>query len=490
MPCSMLIKPFRSFESNTTTPPIWRRRQLLCAGASVLLLGLLPKSAYAASILGVRVWPARDYTRLTIESDQPLTYTSRLLQEPERIVVDFKGLTLDTTLKALVAKITPNDPQIRQVRVGQFTPDTVRLVLDLKDAVKPQVFTLPPISNYRHRLVFDLYPAIPPDPLLDLIAKTEAKAMVNAPHAPPGLTGPKTSAPLDPSDAFFERFAKGEAPSSGTSDLLAQQKSPQDTARAPSTRAGDDKYSLSQQTPAKAHTVRLLTIAIDPGHGGEDPGAIGKKGTYEKNVVLDIARRLRTKIDALPNMRAMMTRDDDYFVPLHVRVQKARRVEADLFVSIHADAFITPKAHGSSVFALSNHGASSTTAKWIANKENTSDLIGGVNIKTQDKAVSHALLDMSTTAQINDSMRYGNYVLNEIGRINKLHKNAVEQASFAVLKAPDIPSVLVETAFISNPEEEVKLNTPAYREQMANAILRGIKRYFSANPPLAKNKML
>ncbi len=493
MPRSMLIKPFRSLEATAATPPIWRRRQLLRAGASVLVLGLLPKYARAASILAVRVWPARDYTRLTIESDQPLTYTSHLLKEPDRIVVDFKGLELDATLKELVAKITPNDPQIRQVRVGQFAPNVVRLVLDLKDAAKPQVFTLPPISTYRHRLVFDLYPAVPPDPLLDLLAKTEAKAMVSAHNTPPALSGPQPPSIIDPSDAFFERFAQADSAPAEALDQRAQTK-PSDaastTARAPSVHAGDDTYGLSKPAPAKTHTVRLLTIAIDPGHGGEDPGAIGKKGTYEKNVVLDIARRLRTKIDALPNMRAMMTRDDDHFVPLHVRVQKARRVEADLFISIHADAFITPKAHGSSVFALSNHGASSTTAKWIANKENASDLIGGVNIKTQDKTISHALLDMSTTAQINDSMRYGNYVLNEIGRINKLHKRAVEQASFAVLKAPDIPSVLVETAFISNPEEEAKLNSPAYREQMAKAILSGIKRYFAANPPLAKSKML
>jgi N-acetylmuramoyl-L-alanine amidase len=235
--------------------------------------------------------------------------------------------------------------------------------------------------------------------------------------------------------------------------------------------------------------LRLLTVAIDPGHGGEDPGAIGSAGTYEKHIALDIAKKLRAKIDAQPNMRSMMTRDDDFFVPLNVRVQKARRVGADLFVSIHADAFTTPLARGSSVFALSDHGASSAAARWMANKENSSDQIGGINIKSDDAAVNRALFDMSTTAQIRDSMRYGNFVLNEIGDINKLHKGSVEQAGFAVLKAPDIPSILVETAFISNPDEEKRLNDDAYRDQMASAILKGIKRYFAANPPLAKNRM-
>jgi N-acetylmuramoyl-L-alanine amidase len=252
--------------------------------------------------------------------------------------------------------------------------------------------------------------------------------------------------------------------------------------------SGDDAYKFT--TPKKgSNTVRLLTVAIDPGHGGEDPGAIGGSGTYEKHVALDIAKKLRAKIDAQPNMRAMMTRDADFFVPLNVRVQKARRVGADLFVSIHADAFTTPEASGSSVFALSEHGASSAAARWMANKENSSDQIGGINIKSADASVNRALFDMSTTAQIRDSMRYGNFVLKEIGGINRLHKGSVEQAGFAVLKAPDIPSILVETAFISNPDEERRLNDDAYREKMASAIMTGIKRYFAANPPLAKNRM-
>lgn len=506
----MLIKPFRSIESAATATHNWRRRQILCAGASTLMLGLaMPRLAHATSVLGVRVWPARDYTRVTIESDQPLQNSQQLLQGPDRLVVDLNGLELDQALRDLVSKIAPNDPQIRTVRVGQYQPHVVRMVFDLKGSVKPQVFTLPPVGTYKYRLVFDLYPAVAPDPLTDLIAQTERKeqqlnetARAQQVQPPTALNGPTTlPAPGgDGSDAFFQRFAQNtpaapHAPPAAAAGTHAAPpkpavKPPPVIVRKNETDDGDsDTYAFTAPKSGKGGTVRLLTVAIDPGHGGEDPGAIGGNGTYEKHIALDIAKKLRAKIDGASNMRAMMTRDADFFVPLNVRVQKARRVGADLFVSIHADAFTTPSARGSSVFALSDHGASSAAARWLANKENASDLIGGINIKTQDAAVSRALFDMSTTAQIRDSLRYGDYVLKEVGGINKLHKGAVEQAGFAVLKAPDIPSILVETAFISNPDEERRLNDDSYRDQMADAIFRGIKRYFAANPPLAKNRM-
>jgi N-acetylmuramoyl-L-alanine amidase len=454
---------------------------------------------------------------VTIESDQPLQNTQQLLQGPDRLVVDLNGLDLDQALKDLVSKIAPNDPQIQSVRVGQYQPHVVRMVFDLKGSVKPQVFTLPPVGTYKYRLVFDLYPAVAPDPLMELLAQSERKqqqldenAAPNA--APPAVTlsGP-SAPPADNTDAFFEKYAQNNTPTSPS----PAPRPPVHTAPAPAPHIpskptptpvppviarnndadadndgdnGDDAYKFTN--PKKGgNTVRLLTVAIDPGHGGEDPGAIGGSGTYEKHVALDIAKKLRAKIDAQPNMRAMMTRDADFFVPLNVRVQKARRVGADLFVSIHADAFTTPEASGSSVFALSEHGASSAAARWMANKENSSDQIGGINIKSADASVNRALFDMSTTAQIRDSMRYGTFVLKEIGGINRLHKGSVEQAGFAVLKAPDIPSILVETAFISNPDEERRLNDDAYREKMASAIMTGIKRYFAANPPLAKNRM-
>jgi N-acetylmuramoyl-L-alanine amidase len=512
----MLIKPFRSIESAATATHNWRRRQILRAGASTLVLGLVaPRLAWASSVLGVRVWPARDYTRVTIESDQPLQNTQQLLQAPDRLVVDLSGLDLDQELKDLVSKITPNDPQIQAVRVGQYQPHVVRMVFDLKGSVKPQVFTLPPVGTYKYRLVFDLYPAVAPDPMMDLLAQTERKEQkLNEEAAPPSaLSGPGPAPQAgDNSEAFFDKYAQNDsAPAEPHSTVpqahttptprppiatLTPAPTPSKPSAPPTALArnndadnDDDAYTFTNPKTGKSNTVRLLTVAIDPGHGGEDPGAIGSAGTYEKHVALDIAKKLRAKIDAQPNMRSMMTRDDDFFVPLNVRVQKARRVGADLFVSIHADAFTTPLARGSSVFALSEHGASSAAARWMADKENSSDQIGGINIKSNDAAVNRALFDMSTTAQIRDSMRYGNFVLNEIGDINKLHKGSVEQAGFAVLKAPDIPSILVETAFISNPDEEKRLNDDAYRDQMANAILKGIKRYFAANPPLAKNRM-
>jgi N-acetylmuramoyl-L-alanine amidase len=237
-------------------------------------------------------------------------------------------------------------------------------------------------------------------------------------------------------------------------------------------------------------TDRLVIVALDPGHGGEDPGAIGPGGTREKDVVLQIAHRLRDRINAQPNMRAYLTRDADFFVPLQVRVQKARSVKADLFISLHADAFFTETPAGASVFALSEKGASSSAARWLANKENSADLVGGVNVQVKDAQVQRAMFDMSTAAQINDSMKLGSAMLGEIGNVGKLHKPRVEQASFAVLKAPDIPSVLVETAFISNPVEEARLRSDGYQIQLADALMRGISRYFANNPPLARNRAL
>lgn len=501
----MLIKPFRSIESAASAPHSWGRRKMLYAGASTFALALaaVPGTANAASVLAVRVWPARDYTRVTIESDQELKFQQRLLENPYRIVVDLDGLELDQPLRDLVAKIAPNDPQIEKVRVGQFEPHVVRLVFDLKDAVKPQSFTLAPVSNYRHRLVLDLYPAVPPDPLLALLQESQGKEQQlaqqnSAPHAT--LSGPQT--PNDDPEAFFRRYAESSGrntlPPDASDSTLAQAKPlvPPATGKSPrgapppTALAKNDNYGFKSPGKVGPRTLRLLTIAIDPGHGGEDPGATGATGMHEKHVVLDIGGRLRKKIDAEPNMRSMMTRDADFFVPLNVRVQKARRVGADLFVSVHADAFTTPNARGSSVFALSENGASSAAARWMANRENSSDDIGGVPGGIKDVALTRALLDMSTTAQIRDSLKYGDFVLDEIGSINKLHSGRVEQAGFAVLKAPDIPSVLVETAFISNPEEEQKLMSEDYRDKMASAILRGIKKYLAAHPPLAKNTVV
>ena len=235
---------------------------------------------------------------------------------------------------------------------------------------------------------------------------------------------------------------------------------------------------------------RLIIVALDPGHGGEDPGAIGPTGLREKDVVLAIALQLRDKLNAVPNMRVMMTRDEDFFVPLHERVRKARRVQADLFVSIHADAFMRPEARGASVFALSESGATSAAARWMAQRENAADLVGGVNVAVKDAQVMRAMLDMSTAAQIKDSLKLGQEVLRPLGKVGRLHKPRVEQAGFAVLKAPDVPSILVETAFISNPQEEALLRDPDYQAELVDALATGIRRYFAKNPPLARNRQL
>lgn len=441
----------RSTEFRSTPVKFLKRRTVLKAGGTLLVSVLAPLPAYASQILAVRVWPSDDYTRVTLENDSNLKVSHFILKDPERLVVDIEGIDLNTTLKELVAKIQPNDPYIQQVRVGQNRQSVVRLVFDLKSEVKPQVFTLAPIGEYKYRFVIDLYPTVPLDPIAALIQKGDWFKELPPETAPPAVAqAPQTAPDREP-----------EKPAA-----VAQ-----------------------NQSGNKLKLTRMVTIALDPGHGGEDPGAIGSRGNYEKNIVLSIARRLKTRIDAQPNMRAMLTRDGDYFVPLGMRVQKARKVQADLFISIHADAFVRPTARGSSVFALSEKGASSTAARWLADKENAADLIGGVNIKTHDRQLASVLLDLSTTAQINDSLRVGRAVLNEIGGINHLHKASVEQAGFAVLKAPDIPSILIETAFISNPEEEAKLTDNRYQDQMADAIMNGIISYFSKNPPLAKNRM-
>ncbi|MGV4427428.1 N-acetylmuramoyl-L-alanine amidase [Pandoraea pneumonica] len=485
----MLIKRFA--RTDDASSPNAGRRRALRAGASTLILAVTgTRLAFANAIVAVRVWPAKDYTRVTLETDNPVKFQQQLMESPNRFVIDLDEVDLSPALRDLVAKIQPNDPQIMQVRVGQFKPGVVRMVFDLKAGVKSQSFTLPPVAGYKYRTVFDLYPAVEPDPLMELLAKSGHKAEALAQQ---GATGTPSN---EESEAFFQQYAQRDAgnaaparpPTPSSSTRPTRPPAPDKTPPLAQNNDSDDGLTITPPPSRGPKTARLLTIALDPGHGGEDPGAIGSKGSYEKVVVLQIAKRLRDKIDAQPNMRAMMTRDADFFVPLGVRVQKARRVDADLFMSIHADAFTSPAANGSSVFALSERGATSATARLLEKTQNASDLIGGVNIKTNDRTVAHALLDMSTTAQIRDSKVFGDALLKQIGGLNRLHSGRVEQASFAVLKAPDIPSVLVETAFISNPDEEQRLNDPAYQEKLANALLTGIKAYFAKNPPLAKNR--
>jgi N-acetylmuramoyl-L-alanine amidase len=417
------------------------RLALLVLGALLLSQPLAAAAHSAEPIRAVRIWPAPDYTRLTLESDEPLRYNLLTLTNPERLVLDLENVEPERVQELLAGKILPVDPYIGAARVGRFRPGVARLVLDLKGAVKPQIFVLPPVGDYGHRLVLDLYPLVPIDPLMALLQKKEAE---------PGL-----ASPVDPSATKNLGDAKDPAKPRGTKPAVA----------------------------------RLVTIAIDAGHGGEDPGARGRRGTSEKSVTLLIARKLKAIVDAEPNMRALLTRDGDYYLALGDRVEKARRVKADLFVSVHADAFVKPHARGSSVFALSERGATSTAAQWLAKRENDADLIGGVNLGLKDRYLAMTLADLSLTAQISDSLKLGRAVLGELGGVNALHKERVEQAGFAVLKAPDVPSILVETAFISNPEEERRLNSEAYQEKIAQAIFRGIKTYFAKNPPLSRSTL-
>ena len=408
---------------------VGRREFLKVAGATLALL-VSPVGQAATNILAVRIWPARDYTRVTLEYREPIAFTHQIVKNPERLVVDLEGVEFNSVLQSLPGKISETDPYIRLIRAGRNRPGVVRLVIELKAEIQPQVFMLRPVGENGHRLVLDLYPTVAEDPLLALLEKLEAQPEKGPAKAPAKETGPQPE------------------------------------------------------------ITRMVTIVLDPGHGGEDPGAIGRGGSYEKHVTLEVARRLKAKIDAEPNMRSMLTRDGDFFIPLHQRVQKARRVQADLFVSVHADAFIKPTARGSSVFVLSENGASSSAARWLAQRENAADLIGGVNLDVKDPHLARTLLDLSQTATLNDSLKLGKSVLGELGGVNTLHKGQVEQAGFAVLKAPDIPSILIETAFISNPDEERRLNDEAYQEKMAEAILKGIKGYFAKNPPLAKSRLV
>ncbi len=405
----------------------------------------------AERISAIRVWPAQDYTRITIESAQPIRHELLLVKNPDRLVLDLEGVAFESVQREIGDKILPSDPYIAQMRAGRYKPGVVRVVLDLKTEVRPQIFMLDPVGDYGHRLVLDVYPLVPVDPLMALLQKPEVKA-------------------------------EAEAPAADAAPGAAQ------AAAAPESRS---ESAAKAEPGAKPKPVvsRLVTIVVDAGHGGEDPGAKGRGGSREKNVTLTIAKKLKTIIDAEPNMRAVLTRDGDYFIPLQVRVQKARRVHADLFVSVHADAFVGSHARGSSVFALSERGATSTAAKLLAKRENESDLIGGVDLNVKDRYLAMTLADLSLTAQINDSLKLGKAVLSELGGVNDLHKGRVEQAGFAVLKAPDIPSILVETAFISNPDEERKLTDEAYQEKMAQAIFKGIKRYFTRNPPLARSTL-
>jgi N-acetylmuramoyl-L-alanine amidase len=471
------------------------RRRLIQGAVGTVVLALTPHVARGASLLAVRLWPAPEYTRVTIEHDAPLRFTHFLLRDtkPLRMVVDIEGIDLTPQFAEQIKTIDASDPFIARMRVGQFRPQVVRLVIELKVPVDPQVFALDPVGPYRNRLVLDLYPEGANDPLMALLRSPPDAQATNSDNGGPPPARADGAQPRAPA-AQADDAPPPEAGRAGADRAVADAGG---NAAAPAGDAPDKPASPAAPEPAPQRPAtdrraaravrRLITIAVDPGHGGEDPGAIGKRGTYEKLVTLSIGRQLAALIEEQSDYRVLMTRDADYFVPLGVRVSKARRVQADLFVSIHADAWVRSDARGSSVFALSERGATSSAAAELARQQNDADRIGGINVAGQNPWVSRVLLDLSTTAQISDSLRFGDAVLHELEHVNRLHRGHVEQAGFAVLKAPDIPSILVETAFISNPDEEARLRDQNYQRQMAAAVFNGIRGYFAKNPPAVRN---
>ena len=437
---------------------------------SIALLMVSVAAQAAITISSARVWPAADYTRITFEATKPIEHKMVLLKDPERLVLDLQDVELGAALKTLSAKVLSSDPYIKQVRAANFKPGVVRVVIDLKAEVKPSLFSLAPAGEYKNRLVLDLYPA--QDPLMAMLEDKEKTPVQTEPGGYVPDNKPRMATVLAPPAQVPEDKGTKPDPLPAATDGATQK-----------------VVSDIPEDKPNSDVVRLITIAIDAGHGGEDPGAKGATGSHEKDITLAIAKRFKALVDAEPNMRGVLTRDADYFIPLHGRVVKARKLQADLFVSIHADAFVSPDARGSSVFALSEHGATSAMARMLAKRENESDLIGGVRLDDKDPYLAKTLLDLSQTATISDSLKLAKSVLGRLGEINSLHKGTVEQAGFAVLKSPDIPSILVETAFISNPEEEKRLNDEDYQHKLATAILAGVKRYFASNPPLAKSKL-
>lgn len=406
------------------------RRQIVRSAAAGMLLTVSPialgKKA-APQFVAVRIWPANAYTRITIEASQRLDYKFFTLDNPRRLVIDINGVTLNSAMQELSGKVQRSDPYIAGIRAGQNTPSTVRVVVDLKTAVNPQVFGLNPVANFKHRLVIDLYPA-------------------------------STSDARDPLMALLEDYSEGKISQQGTGK-------------------GTPPVQQHEYEPSVSRGKRKAVVVIDPGHGGEDPGAIGPSGLREKDVVLAISRLMKKRLDAM-GYKTHLTRNEDVFIPLSVRVAKARRLKADLFVSVHADAFTNPSARGTGVYALSTKGATSAGAQFLAKTQNNADLIGGVRTMG-NRDVDTAILDMTQTVTNKDSLALGDKVLKELGKHNKLHKGSVDRANFAVLRAPDIPSILVETAFISNPTEERMLASNSFREKCADAIADGIKAYLS-----------
>jgi N-acetylmuramoyl-L-alanine amidase len=397
--------------------------------ALALAMLAVPVPAGEAKVTGVRLWSAPDNTRLVFELSEPVEHSLFGLSKPERLIIDLK----DTVLSGKVDPLGATEQRLLKLRHGQQNQKDLRVVLDLKKSVRAKSFLLRPSAPYGHRLVVEL---------LDREEGAERSAR------------PASSASAAP-----KPDSQGAATGSGV------------------------RAATAGRTVKAGAAGRDIVVAIDAGHGGEDPGARGADGSLEKDITLAIARRLERLIRAEPGMRPVMTRSGDYYVGLRKRTQLARKHRADLFVSIHADAFMDPRARGSSVFVLSERGASSEAARWLADAENAADLVGGVSLDDKDEVLASVLLDLSQTGTRQASLDGAQSVFEQLGKLGEVHAPQVQQAGFAVLKSPDVPSMLVETAFISNPDEERRLRNPAHQEVIAGAILRGIRGYFQKSPP-------
>ncbi len=431
------------------------RRAALRLLAALVASGTATFAIAGPRVLAVRAWPGKTSTRITIESDSELRFFVSSLSNPDRTVVDISDVQADAVFQKALETLKNDTGVLSRARIGQYRPDTARLVLELKSRSETAAFALPPVGQYRHRLVIDLMPTDADDPIAQFLMKlAERESTLEKAQLEIAKGEPAKPAPAPPAASALP------APPVATKPTP-----PVVTTRPPSAK------------PTKP--TKPWVVVLDPGHGGEDPGAIGPAGTYEKDVVLAIARQTKALLEQDNRVIVFMTRDEDVFVPLGDRVKKARSVNADVFVSIHADAFTRPDARGSSVFSLSERGASSAAAKWIADKENQSDLIGGVRLVGRDPMLARMILEMSQSITNAESLKLGRGMIGELKPVNLMHKHHVEQAGFAVLRSPDVPSILIETAFISNPEEERKLSNSAHQLKLARAIRSGVRKFLA-----------
>jgi len=444
--------------------PVIRKHLMLWLLTAVL--SVVSSMVQAAEVILANLQQHGSQVQVELLLDQQVKYRVFTLDNPFRVVIDMDAVAISPTLKALPFQLDAQHPYLSKIRIAPFTEHTTRLVFDIKSDIKPLVTDMNAGSS-QQRLAISIAPAT-----------TTSTNSTEPAVATPVLTPSKQLQDVLPANSD-DKPAEPATPPVTT-------KEPASEASAANTEKPADKPTVADKPKQAKPGQKLITIAVDAGHGGEDPGARGANGSHEKNITLAIARKLKQQIDAEDNMQAILIRDGDYFVPLGDRVKKARAAKADLFISIHADSFVNSTAKGSSVFALSERGATSAGARYLAKKENAVDLIGGVSLDTRDMDLARTLLDLSQTATIHDSIRMGKAVLGRIAKINTLHSKYVEQAAFAVLKSPDIPSILVETAFISNPDEEARLNDDGYQDKLVNAILTGVKSYVATNPSFAK----